>query len=84
MPLLVKKNIRAVGSKELLGPTLTVEKIDLITFVRGSELRELELYQLEDGSSRRASELIFVEMDEELLIAMRMEATILAKDKRKR
>lgn len=83
MPLLVRKNIRTLGRRELLGPILTVEKIDLVHFVRAGELRELELFQLEDGSSRRAGELIFIEVDEELLIAMRMEATILAKDKKR-
>lgn len=83
MPLLVRKNIRTLGRRELLGPILTVEKIDLVHFVHAGELRELELFQLEDGSSRRAGELVFVEVDEELLIAMRMEATILAKDKKR-
>ncbi len=83
MPLLVRKNIRTLGRRELLGPILTVERLELIHFVRGGELRELELYQLEDGSSRRAGELIFIEVDEELLVAMRMEATILAKDKKR-
>lgn len=84
MPLLVKKNIRTLGQRDLLGPALAVEKIELVTWYRKSgQSHEYELFHLEDGSCRRPDELIFVDMNEELLIAMRMEATILAKDKKR-
>lgn len=83
MPLLVKKNIRIIGSNELLGPILEVEKIELVRYVRKTDgrLYEFELFHLEDGSRKRPDELVFIHIDEDLLIAMRMEAAILEKDR---
>lgn len=83
MAILVKRNIRIPGTKELIGPVLAVEKLELVAFSHGGRLTEREFFHLEDGSLRRESELIFVEMDEDLLTAMRVEARILAKDKKR-
>lgn len=85
MRILVRKNIRAIGSNELLGPALEVTQIELVSYLRVNRNDEpaplqFELYNLEDGSRKRAHELIFVEVDEDLLIAMRLEASILSKD----
>lgn len=85
MRILVRKNIRAISSNELLGPALEVTQIELVTYEpfaqskhpRGEPI-QFELYTLEDGSRKKAHELIFVEVDEDLLIAMRLEASILA------
>ncbi len=71
MRILVRKNIRAVGSNDLLGPVLEVECIELINSYRTNHNG--------DGTRKKAHELIFVEVDEDLLVAMRLEASILAK-----
>jgi hypothetical protein len=82
MPLLVKRNVRAIGSNELLGPVLEVEKIEFVRYAhRAARGRTVELFHLEDGSCKRFDELVFVHIDEDLLIAMRMEAAILEKDR---
>jgi hypothetical protein len=85
VPVLVRRNIRALGGQgALLSPVLTVTQIELICWVdRTGKPQEYELYCLEDGTRRRPDELVFVEVDEELRLAMRMEAAILAKDKKK-
>lgn len=88
MPLLVRKNVRALGQRELIGPILTVERIELVRYSDRASRdhayeHEYEIFHLEDGSCRRPDELILVEMEEGLLLAMRMEAAIRAKDKYK-
>lgn len=47
----------------------------------GQVTHEFELFHLEDGSRKRPDELVFIHIDEDLLIAMRMEAALLEKDK---
>lgn len=81
MPLLARRNIRIIGSYELLFPALAVERIELIHFLlRGKALVELEVFHLENGMRAHANDLIFVEpVDADLLIAMRLEAHIMSK-----
>lgn len=79
MALLARRNIRAVGTNELLFPVMEVERIELIRYERSGEVNEIELYHFGDGTSRRPHELLFLEpVDDDLLIAMRLEAQILA------
>lgn len=85
MSILVRKNIRIISSFELIGPALAVERIDLIQYhsKMGGPVIEFELFCLEDGTRKRADELIFLEVDEGLLVSMRLEARILAENKGK-
>lgn len=84
MPILVQKNVRIISSPELIGPVLAVESVDICVYKKkGTELITYELFYLEDGSRRREDELIFLEVDVELLVAMRLEARILAENKKK-
>lgn len=82
MPILARRNIRAIGTNELIFPLLVVERIELlIEWTRnGSTPHGLELYHLENGARYRADELLFLEpVDDDLLLAMRLEAQILSK-----
>jgi hypothetical protein len=78
--ILVRRNIRAIGSNELLFPLLAVESIELVGYVRDSQKHEYELFYLENGQRYRATDLLFLEpVDEDLLVAMRLEAQIMAR-----
>lgn len=81
MPILARRNVRIIGTNELIFPLLVVERIELIEWTRnGSTPHGLELYHLENGARYRADELLFLEpVDDDLLLAMRLEAQILAK-----
>lgn len=80
MALLVTRNIRAIGSNELLFPIMLVERIEIVSYLRHGGIHEhVELFHLENGTKVRASDLLLLEpVDEDLLLALRLEAEILA------
>lgn len=81
VPILVRRNLRAIQTQEFLGPIMEVERIELISYVTGrKDLVEYERFHLENGQSFKAEDLWFVEVDEELLVALRLESQILAKE----
>jgi len=77
--LLVRRNIRAIGTNQLLFPLLLVERIQVITYKTQNGVQVAhEFLHLENGTRVRTHEVLFLEpVDEDLLIAMRLEARIL-------
>jgi hypothetical protein len=79
MAILVRRNVLLLGGYEPIGPVLRVEFITWATYTRGKEVVIHERFHLENEQNYKADQLVFVEVNEDELVAMRLEASIRAK-----